>query len=167
MPPLAAAFLLLVTLFGCTAAVLMLPRPLNVIAPFSALAFLAVVSFALFVLAALLLPVAAIVTGGIVAALMALMIRGRAEGKRVDILTAEKESIMTRLRDREAKVALLEREILDLQTDTYWTGITLPMLEHVRVRLRKLIVFLDKGEHHANRLLRPGHDFPNAESPAR
>jgi type I restriction enzyme R subunit len=36
--------------------------------------------------------------------------------------------------------------ILDLHTDAYWTGITLPMLEQVRVRLRKLIVFLDKGE---------------------
>jgi type I restriction enzyme R subunit len=36
--------------------------------------------------------------------------------------------------------------ILDLQTELYWTGITLPMLEQVRVRLRKLIVFLDKGE---------------------
>ena len=36
--------------------------------------------------------------------------------------------------------------ILDLQTDAYWTGITHPMLEQVRVRLRKLIVFLDKGE---------------------
>jgi type I restriction enzyme, R subunit len=36
--------------------------------------------------------------------------------------------------------------ILDLQTDTYWAGITLPMLEDVRVRLRGLIAFLDKGE---------------------
>jgi type I restriction enzyme, R subunit len=36
--------------------------------------------------------------------------------------------------------------ILDLQTDGYWAGITLPMLEEVRVRLRELIKFLDKGE---------------------
>lgn len=36
--------------------------------------------------------------------------------------------------------------ILDLQTQEYWTGITLPMLEQVRIRLRKLIAFLDKGE---------------------
>ena len=36
--------------------------------------------------------------------------------------------------------------ILELQTEEYWTGITLPMLEQVRVRLRKLIAFLDKGE---------------------
>ncbi|MBI1921096.1 MAG: DEAD/DEAH box helicase family protein [Geobacter sp.] len=36
--------------------------------------------------------------------------------------------------------------ILDLQTEGYWTGITLPLLEEVRVRLRELIKFLDKGE---------------------
>ena len=36
--------------------------------------------------------------------------------------------------------------ILDLQTESYWAGITLPMLEEVRVRLRNLIKFLDKGE---------------------
>ncbi len=111
------ALLLLIAVFGCTGAVLLLPRPLNVIAPFSALALLVVISFALFVLAALLLPVAAIVTGSIIATLIGLMIRWRAEGKRVDLLTAEKEEIMTRLRDREAKVALLEREILDLQNE--------------------------------------------------
>nr|WP_232279022.1 type I restriction-modification enzyme R subunit C-terminal domain-containing protein [Geotalea uraniireducens] len=36
--------------------------------------------------------------------------------------------------------------ILELQTEGYWAGITLPMLEEVRVRLRQLIKFLDKGE---------------------
>jgi type I restriction enzyme R subunit len=36
--------------------------------------------------------------------------------------------------------------ILDLQTESFWTGITLPLLEDVRVRLRELIKFLDKGE---------------------
>ncbi|MCM2357388.1 MAG: DEAD/DEAH box helicase family protein [Geobacteraceae bacterium] len=36
--------------------------------------------------------------------------------------------------------------LLELQTEGYWAGITLPMLEEVRVRLRELIKFLDKGE---------------------
>jgi type I restriction enzyme R subunit len=36
--------------------------------------------------------------------------------------------------------------ILDLQTDSFWSGITLPLLEDVRLRLRDLIKFLDKGE---------------------
>jgi type I restriction enzyme R subunit len=35
--------------------------------------------------------------------------------------------------------------ILDLQSDEYWQDITLPMLEHVRLRLRDLIKFVDKG----------------------
>lgn len=36
--------------------------------------------------------------------------------------------------------------ILDLQTDSWWAGITLPLLEEVRVKLRDLIKFLDKSE---------------------
>ncbi len=36
--------------------------------------------------------------------------------------------------------------ILDLQTEDYWVGITLPLLEDVRIRLRELIKFLDKGD---------------------
>jgi len=36
--------------------------------------------------------------------------------------------------------------ILDLQSESYWAGITLPLLEEVRIRLRELIKFLDKGE---------------------
>ncbi len=36
--------------------------------------------------------------------------------------------------------------ILNLQTASYWEGITLPLLEQVRLRLRELIRFLDKGE---------------------
>jgi type I restriction enzyme R subunit len=36
--------------------------------------------------------------------------------------------------------------ILDLQTEEYWRDITLPMLEQVRLRLRKLVAFLDKGQ---------------------
>jgi len=36
--------------------------------------------------------------------------------------------------------------ILELQLDSWWAGITLPLLEDVRLRLRELIKFLDKGE---------------------
>lgn len=36
--------------------------------------------------------------------------------------------------------------ILELQTDSWWSGITLSLLEDVRLRLRELIKFLDKGE---------------------
>ena len=36
--------------------------------------------------------------------------------------------------------------ILDLQTESWWSGITLPLLEDVRLRLRELIKFPDKGE---------------------
>ncbi len=43
-------------------------------------------------------------------------------------------------------VAQQMEQILDLQTESWWAGITLPLLEEVRLRLRELIKFLDKGE---------------------
>ncbi len=36
--------------------------------------------------------------------------------------------------------------ILDVQTDGWWENVTLPMLEHVRTRLRDLIKFIDKSQ---------------------
>jgi type I restriction enzyme, R subunit len=36
--------------------------------------------------------------------------------------------------------------ILELQTDTWWEYVTLPMLEQVRIKLRELIKFVDKEE---------------------
>lgn len=36
--------------------------------------------------------------------------------------------------------------IQELQTDSWWQDITLPMLEQVRQRLRNLVTFLDRGE---------------------
>ena len=36
--------------------------------------------------------------------------------------------------------------IQELQTDSWWQDVTLPMLEQVRQRLRNLVAFLDKGE---------------------
>lgn len=71
----------------------------------------------------------------------------------------EKSSSFARYRDTvmeiaaglEAKgtipmVAAQMELILELQTEGYWSGVTLPLLEQVRLRLRKLIAFLDKGE---------------------
>lgn len=86
--------------------------------------------------------------------------------KRFDLLTLnlqlallEKSPSFDRLRDKVMEIAAdLEAKgsipmvaeqmelILELQTDSWWSGVTLPLLEQVRVRLRRLIAFLDKGE---------------------
>lgn len=71
----------------------------------------------------------------------------------------EKSSSFERYRDKVVEIAarlegkgtipMVARQmelILDLQTGGYWAGVTLPLLEQVRVRLRDLIKFLDKGE---------------------
>ena len=86
--------------------------------------------------------------------------------KRFDLLilnlqlaVLEKSPSFARLRDKVMEIATdLEAKasipmvaehlalILELQTETWWAGVTLPLLESVRISLRKLIVFLDKGD---------------------
>jgi type I restriction enzyme R subunit len=56
--------------------------------------------------------------------------------------------IAARLEGKETipMVAAQMELILDLQLESYWSGITLTLLEDVRLRLRALLKFLDKGE---------------------
>jgi type I restriction enzyme R subunit len=59
-----------------------------------------------------------------------------------------KEKLVSIAKDLEAKstipsVAKQLELILDIQTPTWWEGVTLPMLEDVRVRLRALVRFID------------------------
>ena len=63
----------------------------------------------------LLLAEAGMIVGSIVGSTVSLVVRWRGEGKQVETLSAEKEEILTRLHDREAKVALLEQELLDMR----------------------------------------------------
>jgi transcriptional regulator with GAF, ATPase, and Fis domain/CHASE2 domain-containing sensor protein len=130
---------------GCACSVLRLPRPLHALVAFSAPAFAVVVAIALFALAGVLLPVAGIALGGIASAAVALMIRSRWEENRVDVLTAEKVTIMTQLRDREAKVALLERELLARQ-DEAGKPRTEELLEEIRRHKLEIYALSSKAQ---------------------
>ncbi len=62
-----------------------------------------------------------------------------------------RDKVMEIAADLEAKgsipmVAQQMELILELQLDSWWAGVTLPLLEQVRLRLRNMIAFLDKGE---------------------
>ncbi|MGA9118159.1 MAG: sigma 54-interacting transcriptional regulator, partial [Bacteroidota bacterium] len=96
-------------------AVLTLRRPVNIVLAFLVPVVAVGMSVLLFLLGHVMLPVAGIVLAGVVTTVSALIIRWRREGKQVDTLSAEKEEILTRLHDREAKVASLEQELLNRQ----------------------------------------------------
>lgn len=102
--------------FGCSIAILFLPSSINRIVPFGAIVLITFVSFLLFANARYELPVAPFLMVGAVATISSLFYQHRFVRKQVDSLQAEKESIMSRLRDREAKLAVLERELLDFET---------------------------------------------------
>ena len=62
-----------------------------------------------------------------------------------------KEKLVSIAKDLEAKstipsVAKQLELILDIQTPTWWEGVTLPMLEDVRIRLRALVRFIDPDQ---------------------
>ncbi|NOQ81476.1 MAG: restriction endonuclease subunit R, partial [Methylophaga sp.] len=64
---------------------------------------------------------------------------------------ALKLSIMTVAENLETKASVPNVAehlsfIQDIQTDAYWEHITLPMMEEIRIKLRCLIQFIDKGE---------------------
>ena len=105
-------------LFGvlCGACVLQLPSPWDRVGPVVLAMVLLVVSQAAFRWAAIVVPVLAPLFVGIVATVTAVVVRHRITSGQVDALAAEKNAVLGELRDREARLAVLERELLDYQT---------------------------------------------------
>jgi transcriptional regulator with GAF, ATPase, and Fis domain/CHASE2 domain-containing sensor protein len=73
-------------------------------------------SFVLFSVAAINLPVTPLLVTALCTAVVAQVLRHQATRRQLDSLAAEKQQVLARLADREAKVALLERELLNVQT---------------------------------------------------
>lgn len=73
-------------------------------------------SYVLFLTSSFLLPVAPVLLAGLVASISSLVYRQRFIHAQVETLRTEKDSIASQLADREAKVALLERELLDFES---------------------------------------------------
>ncbi len=95
--------------------ILALRRPNNIVVAILIPVVVLGASTGAFLLARIVLPVVGIVVSGVLASIAALVVRWRSEGKQVETLSAEKEEILTRLHDREAKVASLERELISKQ----------------------------------------------------
>jgi len=101
----------------CAAALLFLRSPWDKIGPLCVFLLLIGASYLLFAYQAFRLPVVSPVLVGLVTVAAAGMSRHRAMRQQVDVLSAEKASVLNTLHDREARLAMLERQLLDAQVD--------------------------------------------------
>jgi transcriptional regulator with GAF, ATPase, and Fis domain len=105
---------LLLTL-GIWAAVLGAPEQIRWWLAFGAAAVFLLVSVVLFSVAAINLPVTPFVITSLFTAIVAQVLHHQATRRQLDSLAAEKQQVLAQLGDREAKVGLLERELLNVQ----------------------------------------------------
>ena len=118
--PLVASWIWVILLIAGAAClssyvVLVQARPVNIIIATLIPVFIIGGSIGVFALGRIVIPVVGMIVASILASTASLVVRWRSEGKQVETLSAEKEEILTRLHDREAKVASLERELLSKQ----------------------------------------------------
>jgi transcriptional regulator with GAF, ATPase, and Fis domain len=98
---------------GVLVSVLIIRSPKNVFVLFGWFGLLVVLSFALFVVAAVILPVVPILAVGLLAAAGGLLYRHQLVQEQYRAVSKEKDSILAQLRDREARLAILERELIE------------------------------------------------------
>jgi DNA-binding NtrC family response regulator/CHASE2 domain-containing sensor protein len=137
---------------GCALAVFFLRSPWNLAMSFGLLALLVVVSTILFAALSFLLPVSATLIVGLCSTVSTIVFRHRLMVKEVSSLQAERETIAAQLRDREAKLALLGRELLDSQR-TAANDRTAELLEEIRrykTEIRSLASRADDMDVYAN-----------------
>ncbi len=98
---------------ACSAAVLFVRRSAAYVLPWSFLLLAMLFSLALFVWFGYLLPVVPALAAGLVTTFATLLLKHRLVQAQVDLLRTEREAILVQLRDREAKLAVLQRGLLD------------------------------------------------------
>ncbi len=114
--PWLVALLAFLLAAGCGASILFL-RPLpGIMGVAVCLVLPPVVSFGLFLLSGILLPVLVPLFAALAALAAGVLIRHRMVRRQVDVLTGERNTVRAELRDREARLASLERELLDFQS---------------------------------------------------
>lgn len=101
---------------ACIITVSSVHSPWNGIVAFALPVLSGGVSIILFITSSLILPILPILVVGVITTVSALVYRHQLMHQQVDVLKAEKEMIAAQLRDREAKLALLERELVEMET---------------------------------------------------
>ena len=124
---------LICLLIGCSSAgfVILQQSLVGRVFAFALPLLVAGLSFVLFVSSAYVLPVVAVICVGIGSGATALFYKQLLAGKQVGMLLAEKDVIVNQLKEKEAKVALLESELLELEAATS-TDRTAELLEEIR-----------------------------------
>jgi transcriptional regulator with GAF, ATPase, and Fis domain/CHASE2 domain-containing sensor protein len=117
--------------FACAGAILFLPSPANRVVAVAIPLLVIVLSYVLFATSAYHVPLMAPVVVAVGVTVASLFYDHRRVREQVGNLQLERESITALLRDREAKVALLERELLDFEA-TRTADRTSELLDEIR-----------------------------------
>ncbi len=123
--------LCLVVGFGCAAPLLLMTSRLRLLIPAVLLVAGVVCSHILFAAFAVVLPIMSFVVVGLITIGGALVYRHRVVARQLEKVQSEKERITAELRDREAKVAALERELVSLEARKQ-TDRTQELLDEIR-----------------------------------
>jgi transcriptional regulator with GAF, ATPase, and Fis domain/CHASE2 domain-containing sensor protein len=129
----------------CGAALLFLRRPWDRVVPVLVLLLLPVVSYVLFAWCTFRIPVAAPLLVGIITMVAAGIARHRAVRRKVDVLTAEKAAVLSALHDKEARLAMLERQLLNAQDD-HSTAQTRELLEEIKKYKAEIRVLTSRAD---------------------
>jgi transcriptional regulator with GAF, ATPase, and Fis domain len=84
--------------------------------PIGVVVFAILISFALFFTSVLVLPLASLIVVGLVATTASLFYKHRFVREELKSVLSEKDRIVSELRDKEAKVAMLERELVSFES---------------------------------------------------
>ncbi len=117
--------------FGCAAPLLLLRARLRVLVPALLLAGAGASSYVLFATSSVLLPIAPCGVVGLMTIGGALAVRHRFVARQLEKVQSEKEKVIAELRDREAKVMALERELVSLEARKQ-TDRTQELMEEIR-----------------------------------
>lgn len=134
--------------FGVVMAILLMKLPRNVLLVSVTLSIIVAGSFVLFLWSGYLLPLVPLLLVALGGTISAMVYKHRFVQAQIESLQAEKELITARLRDREAKVAMLEGELLDFEANrpTDRTNELLGELRKYKEEIRELTSKADDME---------------------
>jgi transcriptional regulator with PAS, ATPase and Fis domain/CHASE2 domain-containing sensor protein len=115
----------------CVIAAVQLRSSVRLFVPAAVIVLFVFISFALFFVWNIVLPIVSVTLAGVIATGAALVYRHRFIQEQLKSALSEKERISAELRDREAKVAALERELVSLEKNKS-ADKTAELLEEIR-----------------------------------
>ncbi len=116
---------------ACALSVLLLPSSWGKVSAPGVMVLSGILSWMLFVQSSYIFPLMPVFVVGVISTIGSIFYKHRFVSRQVDALLLEKDSILERLKDREAKVAVLERELMDFESKRS-SDRTAELLEEIR-----------------------------------